>query len=281
MIFTWMIDETGEISEVTSLNLQNLTNLDEVTRRLPQGAYTTFRTYEGNGVLRFKDHLARLSETAELMGKPMRIMENRVRNGLGAFFKLNNGGEDFRIRLTLDLSQNPGALFLSSEPLECLPDSFYENGVKVITSSLHRENPRAKATQFIEKAMDEKKSLPEGVNEAIMVDEDGFLLEGLSSNFFAVLRDAVWTANDRVLSGITRRIVLEEVDKAGIQLHLTPVQKKDLPGCTEAFITSTSRAVLPVVEIDDLMIGNKKPGPVTKLLLDRYQKRVRAELDWL
>lgn len=280
MILTWIIEESGDLTTAADSRLENLTSLDTATLHLPQGAYTTFRTYQVRGILRFGEHIIRMRETAALLGKPMDIPEERIRNGLRSLFRLKIETGEMRIRLTLDLFQHPGTIYITAEPLELLPEKLYQYGAHAITSPLHRENPKAKSTSFIEKASDVKKTLLSNVNEAIMVDAEGYLLEGLSSNFFAVMNGELWTANDKVLSGITRHIVLDEAEKTGLQCHLRPVQIQDLSRCSETFITSTSRAVLPVTKIDKIFIGHKRPGPITKLLLARYQQRILAELDW-
>jgi branched-subunit amino acid aminotransferase/4-amino-4-deoxychorismate lyase len=109
------------------------------------------------------------------------------------------------------------------------------------------------------------------------VDEDGSILEGLSSNFFAIKRGELWTAENEVLSGITRLIVLEEGRKEGLDIHLLPVNYSELPGISESFITSSSRAVLPVVKIDNILLGNGRPGSYTRLLSEKFLVRIKND----
>jgi branched-subunit amino acid aminotransferase/4-amino-4-deoxychorismate lyase len=110
-----------------------------------------------------------------------------------------------------------------------------------------------------------------------MVQPDGTILEGLSSNFFGVRGNSLWTADEGVLNGITRKVVMDEARKAGIPVHFTPLELDELKSLDEAFITSSSRAVLPVVQIDEWVIGSGAPGPITKTLLDRYNQWVERE----
>lgn len=103
-----------------------------------------------------------------------------------------------------------------------------------------------------------------------MVGAQGQLLEGLSSNFFAILGGMVWTAEQGVLPGITRAIVIECIRHLRVSLRLDPPRMEDLPRFDEAFITSSSRGVLPVRQIDQSTIGSACPGPVTRLLMQAF-----------
>jgi branched-chain amino acid aminotransferase len=117
------------------------------------------------------------------------------------------------------------------------------------------------------------------VNEALMIDPDGRLLEGLSSNFYAVLEGVLWTAELGVLAGITRQAILDEVRQANLPLHLEGLPLAELPRASEAFISSASRGVLPVCRIDSLVIGSGTPGPLTRQLGQRYQARIERDLE--
>jgi branched-chain amino acid aminotransferase len=254
----------------------NPASLDEATRLLPGGAYTTFRTFSGNRVIRFSDHLARLEETARLAGKPTNISQVSLQQALRQVFSTCSGG-DKRVRIVLDLEQEPGEVFILMEPLVVPGPPAYEHGVKVVTRQMQRQNPKAKLTGFIEAASTVREHLPEGINEALMVGQDGLVLEGLSSNFFAVRNNVVWTADEGVLSGITRSMVIKVIHEFRIILQSEPVHYNELQTIDEAFLTSASRAVLPVSEIDGEPVGSGKPGPITQQLLKGYLDLVEAE----
>lgn len=252
-------------------------SLDESSKMLPGGGYTTFRTFHSNRIMRFESHIARLEETARLAGKPVILPAAAVRAALHtvvAFFP----SHEKRIRITLDLEQEVGSLYIAVEELSVPAAADYANGVRTVTRQAHRENPKAKLTNFINTAGSIRKDLPQGINEALMV-ADGSILEGLTSNFFAIIDGRLWTAEEGVLSGLTRALVLEEAAAAGLVVHLNPVPIASLPLVQEAFITSASRAVLPVIQIDDLVIGSGQPGPVTLDLMARYQARIEAETE--
>lgn len=110
-----------------------------------------------------------------------------------------------------------------------------------------------------------------------MVADNGLIMEGLSSNFFGVMQGSLYTADEGVLPGITRSLVLEEAELANVPVKLTGIPLDKLHTIDECFITSASRAVLPVVEIDDVVIQNGKPGPITQILRSRYLQRIKVE----
>lgn len=277
-IAVWKIGQ-GESDELIALDLHPTpTSLDTVSERLPGGAYTTFRTFHGDMYLHLQQHLDRLAETARLSGMDVvfdsTLMRNALRRAVGLY-----ASPEKRMRITMDLEESPGTLYLMIEPLQTPSDEMYQKGVQVVTRRMHRDNPKAKLTEFISTATQVRQSLPAGVYEAIQVDEDGMILEGLSSNFFAVKDGEIWTADAGVLSGITRSIVLDEARDQDIVIHLTGYRADLLDKIDEAFITSASRAVLPVTRIDEKIVGTGKPGEVSRLLLARYLQRIEAEIE--
>lgn len=266
-------------------------DINEVCRRFPGGAYTTLRTYQGNRVLRPEQHLQRLEQSAAMVGKPVTIDREALRAALRIAVRQKQSTktrlaeavttpvifDDYRLRLVLDLEQTPGDLYIIRGKLITPTLDDYLQGVKVIVSDLHRVLPEAKLTRFLEKAG--KQPLPPDINEAVMVDEDGCLLEGLSSNFYAVINAEIWTAGEGVLPGTTRSLVLDEVIRMEIPLHLEAPRMADIPVMSEAFLTSTSRGVLPVVWINSQVVGNGQPGAITRQLGEGFWKTVLSELE--
>ncbi len=210
----------------------NIAGLDAVTASLPGGAYTTIRTYQGNQVIRLQDQVVRLEQSARLAGKPVLLDEARLRGALRSALAqarkqlanvLTDAGEiaDLRLRLTLDLESQPGDLYIAIELLEVPPQEAYREGVAIVTCTLERLQPEAKLTRFIARSQHIRQSLPPGVNEAVMVSAQGFLLEGLTSNFFAVSHDEIRTAGEGVLAGITRGLVLDSARRLGLSVRFT------------------------------------------------------------
>jgi branched-chain amino acid aminotransferase len=238
---------------------------------LPEGAYTTLRTYGGRAVVRLDQHLRRLEESAALQGRPGAIDPGAARRAIGAVLD-EPGHAESRLRLTFA----PPRLFLAVEPFSPLPRHLYEEGVACVTLDLRRENPRAKDTRFIATAQSAYGRLPAGVEEGLIVGEDGAILEGLSSNFFAVIDGALHTEEDRALAGVTRSLVLEVAGEL-LPVDRRAVGRGDLPHVAEAFVTSVSREVLPVVRIDERAIGDGGVGPKTRAIRQAFGDLVQRE----
>jgi branched-subunit amino acid aminotransferase/4-amino-4-deoxychorismate lyase len=243
----------------------------EASRALPEGVYTTFRTYERDKVLRLGQHVGRLVESASLTGANAPLALPHVRNAVREALAATRHAES-RVRLTFA----PPRLFVTVEPFTPLPAKAYEDGVTCVTVPVRRENPHAKDTRFVATASDAYARLPPGVEEGLMVSEEGTVLEGLSSNFFAVRDGRLWTEEARVLAGVTRSLVLQvasgvlPVSRTGVALDAR---------VEECFITSVSREVLPVVRVDDGAVGTGRPGPATRAIADRFADLVRREAE--
>ena len=190
---------------------------------------------------------------------------------------LRRGYAESRFRLTFA----PPRLFISIEAFTPYPPALYENGVRCVSVTLNRNNPHAKSTTFIASAADAYKTLPEDAHEGLMIAGDGSVLEGLSSNFFAICASPIGggvggggatlhTEEARVLIGVTRSLVLE-VARDVLPVSTIAVKYDDLPEVSECFITSVSREILPVVKIDHLIIGNGMPGAITQVLMQRFR----------
>lgn len=284
MVKTWKITFTqaGEVSELLRLPLSTQ-SLDETSLNLPGGAYTTLRTYSGRKALHLEDHLLRLEQTAAMTGKPIRLEHAALCHAMRRVLHEVSAEQpeiaDWRFRLTLDLEVQRGMVYLSIQPLDTPPEQAYREGVRAVTCSLQRQLPKAKLTRFIARAGAVRQTLPPGVNEAIMYDEQGNLLEGLSSNFFALRAGALYTAEAGVLLGITRSLALQAAGRLNLTIQFQPVTLVDLPHLEEAFITSASRGVLPVRQIDQTQIGQTCPGPLTRSLMQAYQALIEEQLE--
>lgn len=268
-ISLWHITESQNLK----LDMGSFT-LDEITQHLPEGYYSTFRTFAGGTrVLGLSGHLRRLYEPVAASD----VDESSLRRQLRALLKPYQLHEA-RVRAVMT---RQGQTYLAIAPLVPLPPEIYENGVRVETTGLQRELPRLKSTSFIVRSDSERKQIDqEGIFEALLV-KDGKILEGMTSNFFYVMgRDArsaplyIGTAGDDILLGITRETVIEIARDRGLEVKYQPLQLEQLAGIDEAFITSSSRGIVPVIQIDNITIGQGKPGPVTKKLIAAYEDSV-------
>lgn len=247
--------------------------LDEVSRALPDGAYTTLRTYQGDRFLDLPHHLSRLDESLRLMGAGAAVNTDDVRRAITMGLAATRFPES-RLRVTVPLGGAP--VYVSVEPFTPYPPDLYRDGVRAVTMLMARQNPRAKQTSFIAPSRELKGQMPPDVHEALMVDGRGAILEGFSSNFFAVLDGELRTAEEGVLAGVTRGLVLRAAEGL-LPVRLEPVYQPDIPSLSEAFITSASREVMPVVVINDDRIGDGRPGPLTQAIARRFAELVAQE----
>ncbi len=246
-------------------------NLDALSLQLPEGVYTTLRTYAGGRILGLSAHLHRLAESQALLHQARPLDPGAVRAGLRVVLQ-QAALPAARVRLTVPF-EGPAA-FISVEPLAPYPAAYYTEGVRCATQHLARATPAAKHTAAIALARAARAANAAPAHEIVRVDEAGQLLEGLSSNFYAVLAGALRTARDGVLLGVTRSVVLAEA--AGLlPVDERPVRLDDLPRLSEAFITSASREVMPVAQVDAVVVGAGRPGPVAVELLRRYRAYVQ------
>jgi len=285
-VSVWVIRSTTGGGLIQSVAMPvGVASLDEASSCLPGGAYTTLRTYQRDKVLTFGEQIKRLESSARLTGYPLRIDEDTLRRALrmaiSARQQGGKSGSDLRLRLTLNLETQLGDLYIAAQALDTPAPEAYRQGVAIVTTTLQRLLPEAKLTRFITRSRPVRQSLPAGINEALMVNAQGELLEGLTSNFFAIRQGEIYTAEKGVLAGITRALALEGARRVAIRVHLQPVRLTELDLLQEAFITSSSRGVLPVCRVDSIQIGDGKPGPLTHRVSVEYEQLISERIERL
>ena len=149
----------------------------------------------------------------------------------------------------------------------------FAQGYKVITTLLQRSTPEAKTTSYLEAIRALKEAARHEAVDALFVNAQGHVLEATRSNFFVFRGDTLVTPRDGVLLGITRNVVLE-LARGLFTIEERPVLLTELPLVDEAFITSSSKEIMPVVQIDDLLIGDGTPGRRTYTLEQRFIEMV-------
>jgi branched-chain amino acid aminotransferase len=241
--------------------------LDAVSLQLPEGVYTTLRTYERDRVLGLSTHLQRLVDSHAALKRHRPIDLAAIRSAVRDIIRRENLPAA-RLRITTPFDGDQ--VFISVEPFESYPAACYTHGVRCATTRLTRDTPQAKQTNFIAPSRTVKAESDSEVHELLLVDDEGRILEGISSNFFALFGGELRTAGSGVLEGVTRRIVLT-LAQAIAPIDCTAITLNDLPHADEAFITSSSREVMPIVQIDEQIIGAGQPGPVTTELRARYR----------
>ncbi len=242
------------------------------------GVCDLMRTYKGMPYF-LNEHIQRLENSAKEIGLELPwscedivkiVLETLKKNGT-----INEA--NIRIVITggsssdfLTPQGNPRLLVLVT-PIPELPDSWYNQGVKVITISIERDIPGAKSISYIPATIALKKAKQAGGVEALYVDRNNFVREGATSNLFAFINGRLITPGQGVLKGITRELILS-VSKNLFKIELRQIHIDELLKADEVFITGTNKGVVPVVRIDDTIIGKGKPGDNTGKVIRALNK---------
>ncbi len=147
-----------------------------------------------------------------------------------------------------------------------LPEHWYTRGVKVITDFQQRIVPAAKSTSYIPAALALNRAKKQGAVEALYIDRNNNVLEATTSNVFAFFHNTLATPNQGILQGITRNLVLSLAHEK-FSVEERDISLTELLTAQEVFITGTNKGIVPVVQIDETIIGNAQPGPNTRKLM--------------
>ena len=165
-------------------------------------------------------------------------------------------------------ARQPGLIVMVTELGE-RDMQLFARGIKLITTQLVRTAPEAKTSNYISAIRALKEAAQRNAEDALYVNEEGHVLEGTRSNFFIFRGETLITPRAGVLLGVTRNAVLE-VARGRFAIEERPILLTELAEIDEAFITSSSKEIMPVVQINDHIIGSGNPGPHTFELEQRF-----------
>ena len=256
------------------------TSLKDAAQYEPKrGIYTVSRTWRRTRTLMLDAHLARLEDSARHENIALDYDRRRLRAALRRMI-LDCDFGDVRFRITV-AAQKPDEMILTLEPFHPPPPALINHGAAAMTSSAAvRHHPAAKTIDWMHDRKALEQAMPAAIYETFLVDSQGHLLEGLSSNFFAALAGQLWTAGQAVLAGISRRVVFQ-ICRGIIPLRKAAPRLDDIPRFSEAFLTSSSRGIVPIVEIDNIAIGGGQVGETTRRLRQAYQVWLENHLEEL
>ncbi len=156
-----------------------------------------------------------------------------------------------------------------------------EDGVAVVTRpDIRWQRCDIKSVSLLPNVLAKQEAAEAGAREAWLYDEDGYVTEGSTANAYIVSAEGTVVTRSRgheILGGITRDVLFEVAEAAGIPIEQRPFTVAEAKRAREAFLTSTSSLILPVTRIDDSIIGNGKPGSITRRLLARYLAEERLD----
>lgn len=261
-----------------------------------EGVYETIRTYNGEPFL-FDRHMQRLRASAAMimLDVPLpdaeylrRSVETMAAAGLGTQGDGSCAEAYIRILHTRgigDLSYDPAATPTPSvvvivKPLPVPADEQFRNGVTVSMVDIIRNHPRSvspliKSNNLLNNALCMQEALRKGGVEGVFRNYRGELSECSQSNLFMIRGGVVRTPplEAGLLAGITRGFVFELGATLGIPVEEAVLRDDDLFGADEAFFTSTTKELMPIVQVDDRSIGTGRPGDITHRLLAEFRRR--------
>ena len=253
-------------------------NLAEAATYEPDdGVYTVASTVNRFQVLRLNAHYDRLEDSAKRAGINFSADRERIGQALREMIT-GSGFSEARFRITVPRT-NPEELILSIEPFTPPAPALIQAGTRCISAANSaRHNAAAKTTDWMHARTALKDAMPAGIYETFLLDDAGYVLEGLGSNFYAIKDGTLYTADEHILQGISRQVVMTIAPDI-IPIVLTPVHHDDLAQCSDCFLTSSTRGIIPVIEIDGLAIGDGKPGAITLQLRQACDAWVNANLE--
>jgi branched-chain amino acid aminotransferase len=256
------------------------------------GIFEGIRVYNGN-VFRLQEHIERLYESALSIMLTIPMTPEQMIEAVVETVR-KNGLRDAYIRLVVsrgtgDLGLDPRSckapnLIIIVEQLRLFPKEVYEQGMRIITVPTRRNrpdalNPKIKSLNYLNNVLVRLEAQLAGVNEALMLNSEGYVAEGSGDNVFLVKKGILYTPPSYVgaLQGITRQAIIDIAERLGYTVKEEPFTRHDVYVADEVFLTGTAAEVISVIEVDGRTIKDGKPGPVTSHLLAEF--RSYAEQD--
>jgi branched-chain amino acid aminotransferase len=244
-------------------------------------------------IFRLDDHIDRMFRSAKILGIKVPYTADEVRKAIIETLKANGFREDVYIRpilfvstptVTLDVRVLDVSLAVIAFPFgKYLPPE----GIRATIVSWRRVSNTMLPVMakiggiYVNSVLALVEARNKGFDEAILMDANGYIAEGSGENIFIVRKGKIYTPPTyaSILEGITRDTVIKLATDEGIPVEERPIAREEVYIADEVFLVGTAAEVTPVVEIDGRIIGDGKPGPVTKKLAELYAKVVRGQIE--
>jgi len=256
------------------------------------GVFEGIRAYNGR-VFRLVEHIRRLYESAHSIMLTIPLSQEEMIRAVVDTVNANKL-RDAYIRLVVtrgvgDLGMDPrkckqAQVFIIADKITLYPEELYDKGLDVITVATRQNiaealEPKIKSLNYLNNIHAKIEANRAGVLEALMLTNQGYICEGTGDNIFIYRRGELLTppAYLGILEGITREAIIELAAREGIPLREVPFTRHDLYVSDECFLTGTAAEVIPVIEVDQRLIGSGKPGPITRRLIHLYRELTQSE----
>lgn len=241
------------------------------------GVFDFLRTYH-NRPFMLKEHIARFFNSLKILKmtsvKTKKEIEAIIKEGVNRnrFPETNikiiqtGGGSDDGI------TPNGKYTFMAMfTPATRYPSSYFQKGIKLITSPMGRICTDAKSLNYMAGVLALQEAKKQKAVEALYIDSN-YVYECVASNFYGVKKGVLVTAKKQILMGVTRKVILELARKLSIPIAERAIQKQELKTFSEAFISASNKEIMPVVQIDTIRVNTGKQGPITKEIMNAFKK---------
>ncbi|OGI21402.1 MAG: hypothetical protein A2808_00130 [Candidatus Moranbacteria bacterium RIFCSPHIGHO2_01_FULL_55_24] len=225
-------------------------------------------------------HFERLEKSAQELCLKIPVSRDEYRRILEELVQRNEG-YDIIVRTVLSggpaedaFTPVPGkeTFLVLAEAAHPLPPAVYETGTKIVTLEHVRTFPRVKMTHYVSAICSLPKRHAAGATETLYV-MDGQISECAQSNIFCIQDGKLITTTESSLLGVTQRIICEKIAAScGIEVEVRPIMLAELLAAPEVFLTGSNKGIVPIVKIDERVIGAGVPGPLTKRLIEKYRE---------
>lgn len=256
------------------------------------GAFEGIRAYNGKA-FKLCEHIDRLYNSLKALWIEMPYGRKQFTANVEELLKMNAVTDGY-IRVTVSRGQALGldpknikgepTVVVSTDKLSLYPKSMYENGLEVVTVPTRIANPqvlepRIKSLgKYLCNIQAKIEANHVGAGEGLMLTENGYVAECTGDNVFFIKNGTVYTpaAYLGILEGITRQTVMDLLAGLNIKVVEGTFTRFDLYTCDEAFLTGTAAEVIPMVKLDDRVLGDGKPGPITKKAIEAFHNYIQS-----
>lgn len=256
------------------------------------GVFEGLRVYDGN-IFRLQEHLDRLYASAHSImleipytkEKFTEIIIDTIRKNelKSAYLRVVISRGAGNLGLDPRSCPKPGVIVIA-EALSIYGKELYEKGLKMASVATRRNradvlSPQVKSLNYLNNIIVKLESVQSGADEALMLNDQGYVTEGSADNIFIVKDGKIKTPPVYLgaLEGVTRNVIIELAKERGYEMDETPFTRHDVYIADEVFLTGTAAEVIPVIEVDGRLIDDGKPGNVTKDLLETFRKCVTTQ----
>lgn len=245
------------------------------------GVFDFLRTYHRRP-FHLDEHIARLANSAKLIGLALPYGQPKIHDIVMETLGRNEHTEsNIRIVVTGGHSEdfitpeNRSRLLVMVTPWHPYPKDWYRDGAAIITTHDERYLPGAKSTHYIPGILALSRASQQGAIESIYVDRYGRLLEGTTSNFFAFIDGQLVTPEQSILPGITRDVVLK-LARPLFDVQIRDIRIDEIRRIEEAFITASTKEVVPIARMDNLPLSDGRPGLRTGQIMQAFADYTNA-----